>query len=507
MNRLYIFGFWVLALLAAAGCRSAKQGPPKEFGPPAATIDVEHFSGSPFSGPTTRPVSAPPPDHAWHVKVALLAFERPAPATGEPIGARARLVAATRGIAPVMPSSRLTRDTRWIDLQPQADVAALLGPVAGRNAPMRQFDAAMIPGVTLGVEVADPVTRPDPVSGTIPKRRVEFRLYRGGGGTAAPASGELQVGLVVEDFVTPPAPAEPVDDRPAANAPPPELPPPVFTREIVVIDRDPVAGGTDQFAIALPIQFEGAVAQCIVAVVEVSPGTDTPEHRKAIDAALAGVARSAQVASARPTTAPVGIDTTSTFNAALAALTDPIRRRSALVFLAGTTRAALCEDVALVADDATLGEVCTEIGVKTAAATAPWSADTLGWLLESTAFQLLGKRLSESRIAPELSAVLTTYAGQAGRSAASIEELSKGLGSRQAFENRLYAENLLFLEDGQPAARVRAFDWLKSRGRAPAAFDPLGPPRERRAALEKAFATPVAAPANPPTTAPAGGRP
>jgi len=51
---------------------------------------------------------------------------------------------------------------------------------------------------------------------------------------------------------------------------------------------------------------------------------------------------------------------------------------------------------------------------------------------------------------------------------------------------RVIAENLIYLEDASPASRVRAYDWLQSRGRAPAGFDPLGTPRERRDALEKA---------------------
>src|SRR4051794_16966139 len=117
MNRICMLG--LLSLLTGAGCQSGKKGPPRPFEAPAATINVEHYSGSPVSGPTTRPVSAVTPDTTWHVKVALVAFEHPAPAAGEPIGARARLVAATRGIAPVMPSSRLTRLARWIELQPQ----------------------------------------------------------------------------------------------------------------------------------------------------------------------------------------------------------------------------------------------------------------------------------------------------------------------------------------------------------------------------------------------------
>jgi hypothetical protein len=48
------------------------------------------------------------------------------------------------------------------------------------------------------------------------------------------------------------------------------------------------------------------------------------------------------------------------------------------------------------------------------------------------------------------------------------------------------------LEDSSPASRVRAFDWLTARGRAPAGYDPLGTPRQRRAALEHGLSTAAA---------------
>jgi hypothetical protein len=97
----------------------------------------------------------------------------------------------------------------------------------------------------------------------------------------------------------------------------------------------------------------------------------------------------------------------------------------------------------------------------------------------------------------ELSAVLTNYAGEPGRHASSIKEILHGVSSRQDLENRLLAENLIFLEDSSPAARVRAFGWLTARHQAPMGFDPLGSPRDRRNALENGIAAAA-------TTAPLG---
>ena len=45
----------------------------------------------------------------------------------------------------------------------------------------------------------------------------------------------------------------------------------------------------------------------------------------------------------------------------------------------------------------------------------------------------------------------------------------------------------MYLEDSSPSARVRAYDWLAARGRAPQGYEPLGPARERRRALDAAL--------------------
>ena len=43
------------------------------------------------------------------------------------------------------------------------------------------------------------------------------------------------------------------------------------------------------------------------------------------------------------------------------------------------------------------------------------------------------------------------------------------------------------LEDSSPAARVRAYDWLKAHARQPTGYDPLGEAHQRSAAIEKAL--------------------
>src|SRR5205085_577045 len=82
-------------------------------------------------------------------------------------------------------------------------------------------------------------------------------------------------------------------------------------------------------------------------------------------------------------------------------------------------------------------------------------------------------------------------------------ELLKAATGTKDLDNRIEAENRIALEDSAPAARVRAYDYLASRVKAPAGYDPLGAPRERRAALEKALAAPpTPAPTAQPAAAP-----
>jgi hypothetical protein len=52
-------------------------------------------------------------------------------------------------------------------------------------------------------------------------------------------------------------------------------------------------------------------------------------------------------------------------------------------------------------------------------------------------------------------------------------------------ERRLINENRISLEDMSPAARTRAYEWLRQRELAPAGYDPLASAKERRVALDK----------------------
>jgi hypothetical protein len=240
-------------------------------------------------------------------------------------------------------------------------------------------------------------------------------------------------------------------------------------------------------------------------VIELKRGAQSPAHDAALARARREIEKSA-IAATQPSLS-TGTAESAELQAAIDALWTPERARPALVYLAGRTGARLCEEVALVADDASMTSMSEalrwRIGDEKAALSG---AETLGWQLDRTAFEVLGYAMGENKLPPELSAVLAAYGGEAGRHSSSLEAIGRGVTSRLDFENRIVAENLIYLEDSSPSSRVRAYDWLHARGRAPAGFDPLGPAKERRKAIDQMLSSP-APNAVPATSAPSGGRP
>jgi hypothetical protein len=125
------------------------------------------------------------------------------------------------------------------------------------------------------------------------------------------------------------------------------------------------------------------------------------------------------------------------------------------------------------------------------AAKASPARDTgaVGWLIEKATIETLAALLSDKNLSLELEALLIRRAGEAGRQPGSLAEILRGSTGLADFELRIVEENQIALEDASPGARVRAFDWLSSRKKAPPGYDPLATSKERRAALERALET------------------
>jgi hypothetical protein len=141
----------------------------------------------------------------------------------------------------------------------------------------------------------------------------------------------------------------------------------------------------------------------------------------------------------------------------------------------------------MVADDGLLKELATETREFASIDAVPPTAD-LQWFFDRTALRMMCEAAGQEKLSPELQSVLAIHAGDVARRPDSILELVKQAGGSEALAQRLVAENLIALEDSSAAARVRAFDWLNVRGKAPAGFDPLADAKSRRAAIDRAVA-------------------
>jgi len=451
----------LLLLLIGSGCQSQR---PAALPVPPAIVNVTHFAGTALSGPTA---TAPPKTSAADaltVRVTFIALEKSPDRRFDALASRARLISSTTGGSPLLSSARLTRDVQVITLQTSADAAAkLTAASAGRKSEITALTAALPPGVTAEFTVRDPQLLQDSLSGVEKQRRVRIEVSR-----SAQANEPLQLALALD---------APTGASSASSQ-----------GERAIIDL--AATDPHCLAMTIPFQFHDAQSRALAAVIEVSPGADDEAHQQALARCDADVRRSISSLSNQPNLLPADAERWSSLQAAIASLDIPTARRTALVFLAGRTSAHACEDVALVADEATLAKLAQQVRSSVTAVTTPQTDAAIGWTLDHAAFDFLAQLLADasaSGAAPmpdELAATLAAHAGEAGRHPSSMQQVLRQVGGREDLDNRLLAENFIFLEDSSPASRVRAFDWLTAHGRAPAGYDPLGTPRQRRQALE-----------------------
>lgn len=511
----------MIGLVALVGCAQPST-PPAPMPPPNASVTFTHFAGTPLSGP--RPIAgavlALP---AIAVDVEWLAVERlPAddlsPGTLTPVGSSARLVLATRDRQPVLSTSRLTSNAQWASGSAATALAkAVRDGKYGQVAPIASYRTAVPAGITLDARAAaaggSAAGVDAPVVDVLLQHIPPMSNARAG---TAPAVGGIELTLAVQDYAfsvdqqPEPAMNAPVETKKAKQMRAPVSDTPtgaemVLTKELAVLPPVKAVAGGWAIVIVLPSPFMGSSARAMVAVVRASPAVDNAPMQKLLVAALADVRRQSDIASGKSSQASSAPSEWPGYESALAALDRPDARRRAMAYLASQTGAALCGEIALSADDAALQQLAADIRARSAAAAAaksPSSSQALGWLLDRACLEWCARLSGENRLPPEIAGVLSTYAGEAGRRSASLEELVRGTNSRASLETRLITENLIFLEDSSPSSRVRALDWLAARGRAPAGYDPLGPPRNRREALERATESASTRPSTPPPPSP-----
>lgn len=473
----------MVALLLTAGCQ--RKEPP--FSAPPIELRAGHYAGTPLAGPSTRPVAGFTARDALAVRVRLVSLESMPASFGKPLGLEARLIAATRLGVPVLPSSRLTRGTRTAMLDEGATFESVLPAEAGRTAAIGEVRLALPVGVTASLSASEAISEvADLVAGGTLRRGVELSLHR-------PAARQVVLALTIDDLADPepeltsddePADGPGASTRPAAE--PAALAP---QRELAILELAMPASRL-AMAVVVPMQFGQGEGKGTAAIFEIVEGADDPEHALAVTTTLEDIRRTAREAATRPLTPPVASSEWAGMLVAVSVLDLPERRRTALAYLTGQSGANFCSDVVLTADELVLADLADAVRAAVKALPGPLSVDGMGWLLDRAAFEHTARLMSKETLPDELRAVLAFHFGEAGRQAGSMEEVARGLGSRRDFDTKLIEENFIFLEDSSPSSRVRAYDWLNARKLAPAGYDPLGDPRERRKAIERALTPP-----------------
>jgi hypothetical protein len=364
-----------------------------------------------------------------------------------PLDTRSRLTVSPLNSEALLPAGQLTRSARFGEGDEVKALADQLARIKGLGQIAVGADTGLVvPGTTIEFDAME-----TPGQG----RRVSVAI--------CPQAGNVKpmVAVRIDDFA-----------KAADAAPKPVKPATTISREMAIVD---VARLEEGAVLLVPMKFEGTPWRGLIAWIDVHPaGPSDQALLAALQTNLAASGAAARGATTKPS------DDAPAIAGAIGELDRGDRLRSPLLFIATRTGAAIAADFVLVADDATLGKLADEVKKSP-------QAEKLGWVMDRAAVELMcADAETEAGGANEFESLLSLYAGEAGRHPDALIEIVKTIGSRKDLDQRLIAENTIYLEDNAPASRVRAFDWLSSRGKAPAKFDPLGDPKSRRAAIDNA---------------------
>lgn len=448
---------WVVPLacilLTVVGCKTAEKPPPQPLPAPAASVKATHYRGTTLSGPLAQ-ATALAPASAARVDVRIVAAVKAPADQLTPIGPQARLILRDGEGDLVSPSGRLGYSTLFRSLDSADSLDALLGDRVGW-ADLGSASGLVMKGSTFAVDITPP---PDGAT-----RLVSVQVFRSADGN------RYELAIQREELSTTAANAGPA--RPL--------------RETIVIPRDLAANGAtaERLLLTLPMAFAGTTVSSLVIdlAINFTPGGVGP----LLDQADKDLADSLARETARLQTAPPTDPVLAAARDALAAGGENARRP--LTYLAQLTGARIAEAVALVADDALLSVISKNVREKLPQVKAD-DAASVGWLLEQSTIQSVASMKDAENAAAALApvqGVLQGIAGQAGVQLDVLQSIAGESAGTADLYNRLIAEHLIFLEDSSPAVRVRSYDWLKARKKEPPEYDPLGRPKERRAALEK----------------------
>lgn len=474
-------GFISLALLQACSSTPELREAPEL---PELEAEVEYFAGSALEGPRVAAMRMRSEETLPCARIRLRCFEFAPETKLDAISSHTRLVLAARGDEPILPSTRLlgsTRIARGDEARAflktcEANPLVALSAAAERASRFPRSERVvdelvLVPrGVTASLSAFSD-REFDVVGEGKLRKRLRLQLAR------AQRDGALDLTLVLEDRSEESSTSSAISGASASEESLANL-----RREILVLDRA-LNAGDGPLVLVLPAPLH-ASAHAWAVSVEVSerPAAELVDELAACIERVASSTASAQ----RALQAPEPRDLRrKQLGAAVDALKGGENTRAVLRWLARDASRPLLAELALALE----GEELAAVGAALSSLDLPKIDEAaLSWALERRCWEHLVVCAQEGRLAPVLDSILLAQAGELARYPSTLASFAKRSKSDPEMRARIIAENLLMLEDGNPASRVRAYDWLASRALAPEDFDPLGPEDARRRALEAAAA-------------------
>lgn len=162
------------------------------------------------------------------------------------------------------------------------------------------------------------------------------------------------------------------------------------------------------------------------------------------------------------------------------ALADRTRRWPALVTTVLEAGAPFSEDLVFSMPEAMLDAFVPSLTARLLSASAP---PMDGWALDRLALEFLALQEDDATAAYRVG-LLGRYVGVLAEDPAILRYVLQHSETREAFEERVRAENLEALGSYAAARRLLAHEWLTAKDAAVPGFDPLAPLAERRLALQ-----------------------
>lgn len=476
-----LFCLGIVLALGGIGCQVF--GPPQTdqqpLKAPELVITSRVYSGSILSGPTSIQLKQRAFDSVWMISTKISATESFPTQGFERLARQARLVFATRQGTPVVPSARLSSELMIREISP-ADVEPESQPgEPTRQLVMSELTSGVVPGTTLEIDIHVPSGTRQPHH---PVRSGVKILIARSDDSDRYSFGVASQNLIPRFSVIP----TPPNDQDWVSPPTPPSPERVdLEQETLLTDRI-LQRMSDRWLLVIPMTFEDSTTNAIVVDLTVQAQPEEPDREaivKTLQSSLLETVVSDDIRSFSSSD-----EDELRIRSGLEGLSRVIDTpRGALVYLAGLCGAELTETVAITADPSMV-QTITQAVLNKSPGLSKVDRTNVAWLLDRTTVETLNalKNDASRPMSSGIDGVLAEYAGEVGRQIDALQSLVSQSTGPEDLKNRLIAENLIYLEDSSPSARVRAYDWLNRQGLAPEGYDPLALPRERRRALERA---------------------